>query len=371
MLKTQDYHKTIGIAGAGQLGTMMILESRGLPIKFNIYSESQSDPAVSIADRFYSSNQYKEFVDESDIVTFEFEHINRKLLEYAEKEGKLRPSLKSVELKMQRHLEKEFLKSRNFPVGEFMVAHGGKKALELALPMEKFVIKRSEGGYDGKGQYYYYDMSNFPVDSEEIFVVEKFVEYDSEASIICARDINGSFYFYEPSYNLNKSGILIWNSSPINNNELRSQMIEISSRLLKELEYVGVMGIEFFLTKDGPLINEYAPRVHNTGHHTLMGSSYSQFEMHVRCVMGLPVSQPSTYVPSGIVNIIGLSLSDTQLNDILKLGNTRIYDYRKKEVRKKRKMGHVCLTADSNEELKERIENVIKIIYKNDMNQYI
>lgn len=84
-MKTQDYHKTIGIAGAGQLGTMMILESRGLPIKLNVYSESQSDPAVSIADRSYSSNQYKEFVDESDIVTFEFEHINRKLLEYAEK----------------------------------------------------------------------------------------------------------------------------------------------------------------------------------------------------------------------------------------------------------------------------------------------
>ncbi len=272
---------------------------------------------------------------------------------------------------MQRHLEKEFLKSMNFPVGEFIVAHGAKDALKLAETMGKFVIKRSEGGYDGKGQYYYYDMSTFPVDSEEIFVVEKFVEYDSEASIICARDINGSFYFYEPSYNLNKSGILIWNSSPINNNELRSQMIEISSRLLKELEYVGVMGIEFFLTKDGPLINEYAPRVHNTGHHTLMGSSYSQFEMHVRCVMGLPVSQPSTYVPSGIVNIIGLSLSDIQLNDILKLGNTRVYDYRKKEVRKKRKMGHVCLTADSNEELKERIENVLKIIYKNDIDQYI
>ncbi len=371
MLKTQDCHKTIGIAGAGQLGTMMILESRGLPVKFNVYSENITDPAVSISDRSYTVDQYREFVDKSDIVTFEFEHINRKLLEYAEQEGKLRPSIKSVELKMQRHLEKEFLKSRNFPVGEFIVAHGGREALKVAGTMEKFVIKRSEGGYDGKGQYYYYDMSSFPADSDDIFVVEKFVDYESEASIICARDENNNFYFYEPSYNMNNKGILIWNSSPINNSELRSEMIEISRRLVNELDYIGVMGIEFFLTGKGPLINEYAPRVHNTGHHTLMGSSYSQFEMHVRCVLGLPVFQPSTYVPSGIVNIIGLSLSESQLNEILKLGNTRVYDYRKKEVRKKRKMGHVCLTALSTEELEERIGKVMNIIYGDNLDLYI
>jgi 5-(carboxyamino)imidazole ribonucleotide synthase len=370
-LKIQDYHKTLGIAGAGQLGTMMILESRGLPVRFNVYSENFSDPAISISDKSYTIDNYKEFVDDSDIVTFEFEHINRELLEYAEKKGKLRPSIKSVELKMHRHLEKEFLKSKNFPVGEFIVAHGGIEALDVARTMGKFVIKRSEGGYDGKGQYYYYDMNGFPTESDDTFVVEKFVNYESEASIICARDEYNNFYFYEPSYNMNKNGILIWNSSPINNGEMRTELIEISRRLLNELDYIGVMGIEFFLTDEGPLINEYAPRVHNTGHHTLMGSSYSQFEMHVRCVLGLPLFQPTTYVPSGIVNIIGLSLNESQLKDILKLGNTRVYDYRKKETRKRRKMGHVCLTAKSSVELEEYIGKVMKIIYGDYPDLYI
>ncbi len=361
----------LGIAGAGQLGTMMILESRGLPVDFNVYSEGQSEPATRIADTSFMKDQYREFVDSCDVVTFEFEHINRKLLEYAEKEGKLRPTLRSVELKMERHLEKEFLASRNFPVGGFAVAHGGKEALEIAKRLKKYVIKRSKGGYDGKGQFYYYDMKNFPADSDDVFVVETFVEYESEASIICARDEKNNFYFYEPSYNLNKKGILIWNSTPVRSEESKSRMIKISKRLMEELDYVGVMGIEFFLTEDGPLINEYAPRVHNTGHHTLMGSAYSQFEMHVRCVMGLPLFQPVTFVPSGIVNIIGMSLDNVKLDDILKIGGTRIYDYRKKEVRRKRKMGHVCVIAETPEELDKKILEVQNILYGKDLDSFI
>ncbi|MHB1439500.1 MAG: 5-(carboxyamino)imidazole ribonucleotide synthase [Cuniculiplasma sp.] len=370
-MKTPDSHRTLGIAGAGQLGTMMIMESRGLPIRFNVYSENDGEPALKLADKTFIGEDYKKFVDESDVVTFEFEHVNRKLLEYAESVGKLRPSLKSVELKIERHREKEFLKSHDFPVGEFMVAKNGEEALEMSKNFKKFVIKRSRGGYDGKGQYYYYDLSEFPKHSEEKFVVEKFIEYEEEASIICSRSRKNEFFYFEPSHNYNRKGILIRNSSPLQNERIISEMISISRKLMEDLDYIGVMGIEFFITPKGPLINEYAPRVHNTGHHTLMGSSYSQFEMHVRDVMDLPLFQPTTYIPSGIVNIIGMALTEKKAEDILALDNTRIYDYKKNGVRRKRKMGHVCVTSGSYDELMVKMDRVQSILYGNELDNYI
>jgi 5-(carboxyamino)imidazole ribonucleotide synthase len=370
-LKIQDYLETVGLGGAGQLGLMMIYESRGLPLKFNVYSEKTGDPALKLADRAFIGDQFEEFVDESDVVTFEFEHINDQMLKYADQKGKLRPSYKSVELKKERYKEKEFLRERGYPVGNFMVASNGEDALSKSMNFKKFVIKSSKGGYDGKGQFYYNKMINFPAKSDEKFVVEEFVDYKYEASIISARDKDGNVFSYDPSFNTNQDGILISNRCPFNNKELNDEMKEISYKLLKDLNYQGVMGIEFFITKEGLLINEFAPRVHNTGHHTLMGSSYSQFEMHVRAVAGLPLFAPKTYVPSGIVNIIGLKLSQDQVRRILLAGNTRIYDYRKNDLKRKRKMGHVCVTATTSTELKEKLKYVESCVYGTDLKSFL
>ncbi len=361
----------MGIAGGGQLGTMMILESRGLPLSFHVYVESRDEPAVQIATDVYDREDFHSFVDSSDYVTFEFEHVRREMLEYAQKNGKLRPGFKSVELKMERHLEKEFLRDNSFPVGEFIIAKNGKEALEKSRHFEKFVIKRSTGGYDGKGQYYYHNMEGFPENEDGYFVVEKYVDYQSEASIICGRDSQGREIFYEPSYNVNKNGILIRNSTGIKDGEAVERMKEIASSLMKKLDYIGIMGIEFFLTEDGPLINEYAPRVHNTGHHTLMGTSISQFENHVRAVMGIPMEDPVTYVPSGIVNVIGTDLSGEAISKILGMGGTRIFMYRKKEIRRKRKMGHICVTAGNTEELNKKERIIEEILYPEGVENYI
>ena len=370
-MKTHDYHRILGIAGAGQLGLMMLLESRGLPLKFHVYGENPEDPALKFADRSFTGDQYREFVDSCDIVTFEFEHINPDLLKYAEEKNKLRPSYNSVKLKMERHREKEYLRDKGFPVGEFAVAHGSEEALSLALQWKKFVIKTSTGGYDGKGQFYWDHMEDFPKNDEGIFVVEKFVDYLYEASMICARDQEGNMVFYEPSYNYNRKGILINNSTTLKDVMTNDSMKNISQRLLESLGYIGVMGIEFFVTEDGPIINEYAPRVHNTGHHTLMGSSISQFEMHVRAVTGLPLQMPVTYVPSGIVNVNGTELDTAQTMEILCINGTRIYMYGKSPARRKRKMGHVCVTASTAEKLLENQEKIKKIIYGNNLDEFI
>lgn len=371
MLKTQNYLSNVGIGGAGQLGTMMILESRGLPICFNVYSEREGEPALEISSKAFIGQDYERFVDESEFVTFEFEHINPEMVSYASSEGKLRPGIKSIELKMQRHKEKEFLRDNSFPVGRFSIAASSEEALKQASKFEKYVIKRSSGGYDGKGQYYYYNMNDFPTDEKGFFVVEEFVDYTSEASIICGRGSDGKEIFYEPSYNKNVHGILIRNNTGIRDRELIESMKEISSRLMKSLNYIGIMGIEFFLTKDGPLINEYAPRVHNTGHHTLMGTSVSQFENHVRSVVDIPMEDPVTYVPSGIVNIIGTQLSVEQAVKITKIGGTRMFMYRKGEVRRKRKMGHVCVTASNQEELLTKERTIESIVYTQGLENYL
>ena len=370
-MKIQNSRITVGIAGGGQLGTMMILESRGLPMNFNVYSETGNDPAASIATKTYTGEDFHKFVDESDVVTFEFEHINRELLKYAESQGKLRPSFKSVELKMERHMEKLYLREHGYPLGDFEVCNSSSEALETANKYDNFVIKKSEGGYDGKGQFYKNKMNDFPENDSSVFVVEKFVDFQYEASIISIRDHDGRKYSYDPSYTLNKNGILIKNNSPLIDQEIAVQMKDIAFRLMDDLDYIGVMGIEFFVKDGYAMINEYAPRVHNTGHHTLMGSSISQFESHIRAITELPVSEPVTYVPSGIVNVIGTELSPEQVNRILAVGNTRIYMYGKSEVRRKRKMGHVCVASHSNVSLSTSISHVMDIIYGNELHRFI
>ena len=370
-MKTQNSRITVGIAGAGQLGTMMILESRGLPMNFNVYSENGNGPATSIATKTYAGEDFQKFVDESDVITFEFEHINRELLQYAESQGKLRPSFKSVELKMERHKEKLYLREHGYPLGDFQVCNSSPEALEAAKKYDNYVIKKSEGGYDGKGQFYKGKMNEFPENDNSVYVVERFMDFQYEASIIAIRDHEGKESSYDPSYTLNKNGILIKNNAPLTDQEITVQMRDIAYRLMDDLDYVGVMGIEFFVKDGTALVNEYAPRVHNTGHHTLMGSSVSQFESHIRAICELPVSEPVTYVPSGIVNVIGTDLSPEQINSILALDNTRIYMYGKDEVKRKRKMGHICATSHSDSGLSTRMSHVMDIIYGNELHRFI
>ncbi|MGP6294147.1 5-(carboxyamino)imidazole ribonucleotide synthase [Caldiplasma sukawensis] len=369
-MKTSSYSESVGIVGAGQLGLMMILESRNLPLSFNVYG-GEKDPAMEIASRKYKGEDWEKFVDQSDTVTYEFEHVDRRILEYANKQGKLFPSIKSVDLKMKRHREKIFLRDNGFPVGEFVVEKNAEKALESSKKFEKFVIKRSEGGYDGKGQFYHNRMDDYPIDEEGEFVVEKFVDYDYEASIIAGRSVDGEKFYYEPSENLNKNGILIRNNTTLKDEKIKEEMRDIASRLMEKLDYYGVIGIEFFVVDDRLLINEYAPRVHNTGHHTLMGSNVSQFQNHIRAITGLPIAHPETYLPSGIVNILGKKLTLKESKSILKLGDTDIYDYRKEEVRRKRKMGHVNVVGRNERELMNKIGEIQRIMYGESLYDYI
>lgn len=353
---------SIGIVGSGQLGWMMILEGRKLGLEFNVLGISPTDPASRIADRYFGPNEPDEFLDSSEFVTYEFEHVDRNVLNRAEENGKLVPPLSAVDLKMDRSVEKEFLKSIGVPNARYRIAQSPEEAVSLSAEFEKAMIKKCFEGYDGKGQAVVSNgqyVTNTGISGK--CVVEEFIDYDYEASIICYRDRHGSTGFYTPSLNFNSHGMLVYNECPVDD----QGMAQIASRILNSLDYVGVMGIEFFMKDGKPLVNEISPRVHNSGHHTLMGSSISQFEQHVRIIADLHAPKPDLYVPSGIVNMVGTVPGDS-IRKILEMGGTTAYVYGKTE-RRRRKLGHINITASTSGELHERVEKVVKMLYGNDL----
>ena len=351
--------KRLGIIGGGQLGLMMIVESRCLPVHFNVLVVNRDEPACKVADSVYLVDDYKAFVDNSDIVTFEFEHVDARALEYASSQNKLRPNMKSISLKRQRTLEKQFFTENGLPTGKFIICKDRESLKGAIKSFESGVIKESTGGYDGKGQYYYSGNKVPEITAPGPFVVEEFVRYDYEASIISCRTENGEFFSFKPSYNENFKGMLLSNKGPINLEQARI----IARKLLDSIDYIGVLGLEFFVVNGQLLINEFAPRVHNSGNHTLMGNSISQFELHVRAVLGFSISEPISYANTGIVNIIGKILNSGEVERILQIPETRLYIYGKTETRKRRKMGHVCISSDSKDILSRRIDEVKGIIY--------
>lgn len=358
----------IGILGSGQLGWMMILEGRKLKNRYFILDKNNGGPASKIADGFFAVSDYREFVEKCDVVTYEFENVSLEALEYAESKGKLFPSLHPVELKKDRVLEKDYLRDHGFPVARYEVAENLEELRKIRKDFGKCVVKAVSGGYDGKGQYFFEEKDELSHGIPDArYVVEEFVEYDFEASIIASRDREGNFRSHKPSYNLNQSAILIRNAAPIED----YGMTRIAQDLMKKLDYVGVIGIEFYIAGGRPVINEFAPRVHNTGHHTLHGSSISQFEQHIRAITGMPVPEPELFTPSGIQNIIGIEPDEEQIRKILSIEGTRYYWYGKDGVRRKRKVGHVNVTAGEYETLDSRLKQVSEIIYGGKLKDYI
>lgn len=357
----------IGIAGGGQLGWMMINQGRKLGYRFNAIDRDLRYPGVREADHGFLYDSYREFVDTSDVVTYEFEHVDDRVLDYAEKQGKLRPGMDPIRLKRDRSREKEFLRRNNFPVGRFFVADSlGQIAHEIGL-FSKAVAKSTTGGYDGKGQYVITDGEIPRGMPEDKYVVEEFIEYDREASVIASRDLDGRKAFHTASKNVNVKGMLLYNVAPIEDYGMRS----VVSSLLDRLDYVGTIGVEFFIKGGRPLINEFSPRVHNSGHHTLLGSSISQFEQHIRAISGLPVPEPKLFVPSGILNVIGREIDDDLRRKILEIPGTQLYWYGKAGIRPRRKVGHVNVVSDTPDGVEEKIATLREIIYGNSLEDFL
>lgn len=357
----------IGIIGGGQLGLMLIAEGRKLGYQFSAIDRSLNYPGVRVADMGYTYDDYRKFVDSSDVVTYEFEHVDDRVLEYADSMGKLRPGMLPIELKRDRSREKEFLRKNDFPVSPFFIAKSLDDLKDSSREFRKAVAKSAEGGYDGKGQYII-ENGVIPGDLRNgKYVVEQFIDFDMEASVIASRDLNGRKAFHTASLNFNASGMLLYNLAPCQDYGMR----EIVSRLLDRLNYVGTMGVEFFIKDGKPIINEFSPRVHNSGHHTLVGSTISQFEQHVRAITGLPVPDPVLLAPSGILNIIGRDIDDDLRKRILEVPGTQLYWYGKSGIRKRRKVGHINIVGKTTTEMQDKIKAMIETVYGGRVEEYL
>ncbi len=235
-----------------------------------------------------------------------------------------------------------------------------------------------QGAYDGKGQYYVMgrdDLSKVP--RKFPLLAEEFVDIHKEVSIVLVRSSDGEALAYPVTENYHYNGILLYSIAPAEiNEEVASRIREIAVKLAEALNHVGgVLTVEFFITRGGGgevLINELAPRVHNSGHWTLMGAAVSQFENHVRAVLEMPLGPTTLLKPSGIVNMLGVPYSEEIVKRVLAVPGTSVWWYGKAGgVRPRRKMGHVNIVADNISELRKRINEVLGIVYGNEIDKYV
>jgi len=353
----------VGILGGGQLGLMMILEGVRLNLTFKVLDDDPGAPASRLA-RVYSRKELGEFVESIDVATFEFEHIDLGIAEKVAELGKLRPSVSSLKVKQSKISERLLLRELGIPTPRFRIVESQDELSEAIEDFRKAVVKVPTGAYDGKGQHYVkypssVDLRNYPL------LVDEWVDIAKEFSVIAVRSLEGEVKFYPITENYHWDGILLFSIAPASvSEEIASRAREWVLRLMSALNYVGVIAVEFFLSRNGDLmVNEFAPRVHNSGHWTLDGAQTSQFENHLRAILGMPLGSTDPMSPTGMVNILGLPWIEETMRKVMSIPGTSIWWYGKSTVRPRRKMGHINVRASTRLELEGKIREILGLLY--------
>jgi 5-(carboxyamino)imidazole ribonucleotide synthase len=331
----------IGILGAGQLGRMLALAGYPLGHRFRFLDPASDSPAGMLADHlafdFADEAALDNFADGLDVITYEFENIPVYVAHYLEMVVPVYPPSIALEKAQDRLLEKTFFSELGIPTPSFVNGsfHGLTEANGLSFPA---VLKTRRLGYDGKGQKIINSDADLRNENLDGMILEEFVSFDRELSIIAVRNRSGETKFYPLVENHHRDGILRLSLVTGNISEdLQHQAEEYITRVMAALDYVGVLTIEFF-EKDGRLLaNEMAPRVHNSGHWTIEGAVTSQFENHVRAVSDAPLGSTSPLGVCAMVNLVG-DLPDVK--SILKIEGAHLHLY-DKAPRPKRKIGHI------------------------------
>jgi len=345
----------LGIIGGGQLGSLLATAAKKLNIKTYILSDDPEAPAKKFCDNFIISDYNKiknieEFANKVDVVTFEFENIPYKILEYIAKLKPVLPKPTVNQIVQNRFTEKKFIRT----------TAGASKDLEIkmtnyALIKEKSDILKNEGllpgilktcnlGYDGKGQFIINnkdEINKLEIDFNKEYVLEKKLNLKKEISIIITRFLNNECLIYEPFENYHVNQIL--NRSVIPSNITKDILIKAQKQaklIAEKLDYIGTMCVEYFIDEHNNLfVNEIAPRVHNSGHLTINAYNVSQFENHIRAVCNLEIIKLKKIHNAEMINIIGEDIINYRNKSYSK--NEFFFDYLKKEIKKKRKMGHL------------------------------
>lgn len=341
---------TIGILGGGQLGRMLSVAASRLGYRTHIFEPGANPPAADVA-HDVTTAPYDDvaaltrFAQSVDVITYEFENIPTEALDVLEALRPIRPGRRALAISQDRIAEKEFLTGLGLDVAPFArVACGPDLDAAIARIGAPAILKTTRLGYDGKGQARIMAPQDAPAALAAMqgaeAVLEGFIDFSHEVSVIAARGLDGSVAAYDPGENLHRAGILHSTTIPakLTPNQ-RSDAVLIAARILNALDYVGVLGVELFVTPKGLIVNEIAPRVHNSGHWTQNGCAVDQFEQHIRAVVGLPLGDGSRFADVVMENLIGDDIA--RIPAILTERNAALHLYGKPEARPGRKMGHV------------------------------
>ncbi len=356
----------IGVIGGGQLGRMLILECRRMGYSSVVLDPDLHGPAAVVADRAMTPADIADFVKACDIATYEFEHVDIADVKMIEAQTRVCPSSRVLTIKQNRVSEKIYLRAIGLPVPGFHVFNDIRD-MESIIHKTPLVVKMSTGGYDGKGLYIIKTEQDFRAICDVLkgeVIIEEFVPFAKEVSVICARNAEGDTVNFPVVQNVHENGILRYSLAPADiSRKAAEKACELATGLAGALELVGLLSVEMFLLEnDDLLINEFAPRPHNSGHYTMDACDISQFEMLIRAISGLPMTEPQLLCPAAMLNILGKGTSELDFSKIFSVPGVKLHLYGKKEARERRKMGHVNILAGTAADVMERLDRVIKAV---------
>ena len=359
---------TIGIIGGGQLGRMLAIAARQMDYKTVVLDPDSNCPAGQVADRAIRSDYSdlkasSELAALADVVTYEFENVDADSVSSAEKHKPVRPSSSVLRTTQNRLHEKKALLQAGIPVANFRKVDSLRDledaASVLGYPM---VLKTATEGYDGKGQSIIDGERDLAISYDQLsarnvdLIVEQFVSFKAEISTICARTIDGMTATFDPAENIHRNHILDTSIVPARIDESVTDKARIiATDIAEKLDVIGLIAVEMFVTQENDiLVNELAPRPHNSGHYTMDGCDTSQFEQLVRILAGMPITLPKLHSPTVMVNLLGEIWEDTDGNPdwqrALELPGVSLHLYGKSAARVGRKMGHINVVAETVEE---------------------
>jgi len=358
LAKPLSPNATIGIIGGGQLGRMLASSAAKLGFRTIVLEPQEDCPAAQLCNRqitaaYDDEAALTELVEVCDVITYEFENVPLSAAHYIENRCPLYPPSQALRVSQDRLAEKRFLEGHGVPVATF---HPVASASDLAEGLEMLgngVLKTCRFGYDGKGQHVFRAGDNTSDKTLKsvleatgasgdgtLWVLERLVAFEREFSIIAARSQEHTITLFDAAQNAHENGILRRSSVPtdVPAEHLKTAIAQVET-ILTALDYVGVIGVEFFDTAEGVLVNEIAPRVHNTGHWTAEVCATSQFDQHIRAISGLPLGSPDRFTDCEMINLLGDEADE--IAGYLENAATQVTLYGKLEARPGRKMGHL------------------------------
>ena len=367
---------TLGILGGGQLGRMLLQKAVDYNISTAVMDSDADAPCKNICNRFVNESFSDEeavyqFGKTIDVLTVEIEHVNTNALKRLEAEGlPIYPQPAILEMVKDKGLQKQFYQQQHLPTSKFVLLQNKAEFLQLNYPLP-VIQKIRSGGYDGKGVVKISSVPDFEKSFDAPMVLEDCIDIEKEVSVIVARNISGQTAAY-PAVEMNfnaEANLVEFLFSPASISEQIAKAAEqIALDLISRLKMVGVLAVEFFITKQGAiLINEIAPRPHNSGHHTIEANVTSQYEQHLRAILNLPLGSTEMIRPAVMVNLLGEKGFEGPaiydgLDEVLTMHETHIHLYGKKITKPFRKMGHISVTGSSIEEARIKAEKVQKLI---------